>query len=368
MDVGYFISELLAQHGDVSVPGLGYFAHTRINGYYNDDEGKFYPPAHNVQFDPQSIDDDTLPQYIADKKNISLASSKYFTEKFVNSVKLQAQMGEAPLADLGWFYTSDSRLLFRPNTDMSTDPDFFAYQPVTIHKLGSDRAERATPEPYAADTPVEEEYAAPVAPQQQQSELTFETDEEHEAYLVALSGKKRRRSRITFVILALLFAALVVFLVNRYGGVSIFDQGEFKSQTPVKKETVVNAKIEPVGDTTAKDTGKTAPITDTTAAAKTATVKDTLAKTDTAVNNIITGPRYEILAGAFKTLAKANEEINKIEAKGFQAHIANGVPGKKYNISLGTFKLKADATSAYDKILNTGKFTQDQIYITRIKK
>ena len=79
MDVGYFISELLGQHGNVSVPGLGYFTHTRVNGYYNEAEETFYPPGYSVHFEPQLVEDDSLSQYIADNKHISLASSKYFT-------------------------------------------------------------------------------------------------------------------------------------------------------------------------------------------------------------------------------------------------------------------------------------------------
>jgi hypothetical protein len=135
MDVGNFISDLLAQHGGVSVPGLGNFAHNRVNGHYNEREGKMYPPTCSVQFHPQLVEDETLAQYIADKKNISLASSKYFTEKYINNIKLQAQAEEAPLADLGWFYTEGDQLYFRPGT--GTDLSFFGYEPLSLYKLGS---------------------------------------------------------------------------------------------------------------------------------------------------------------------------------------------------------------------------------------
>ncbi|RYU90074.1 hypothetical protein EWM62_11065 [Mucilaginibacter terrigena] len=364
MDVGYFISELLAQHGDVSVPGLGYFAHTRINGYYNEAQGKFYPPTYSVQFDPQVIDDETLAQYIADKKNISLASSKYFTEKFVNSVKLQAQMGEAPLGDLGCFYTQDGQLFFKPNTDISTDPDFFGYQPVTLHKLGSAPAEVEPPAENAPAEPVEPDYAAPVAvPQTDSNELRFETDEEHEAYLVDLARKRSRRSVITFVVLAALFTALVVYLVNRYDS-SIFNLDQFKSKKTAKKETVIAAKIVHVEDTV-KTTLPTD--TDSTAVKNVVPVKDTIAKTPPVVNNNITGPRYEILAGAFKTMEKTTIEMDKYKKMGFEPHIALGVPGKKHNISLGTYKSAGEANTAMDKILNTGKLTPKQVYIRFLK-
>ena len=135
MDVGNFIGELLAQQGDVCVPGLGYFALTRSNGYYNDDEGKFYPPVNSVRFDTDYNENDTLAEYIADKKNISLASAKYFTDRYINNIKLLAQSDKTPLADLGWFYTQGTKLLFKPDVERY-DPELFGYKPLTFHKLG----------------------------------------------------------------------------------------------------------------------------------------------------------------------------------------------------------------------------------------
>ena len=128
MDVGNFIGELLVQRGDVSVPGLGYFARTRTNGHYNEHESKLYPPAYSVHFNPKHVEDETLIQYIAGKKNISLASSKYFTEKYITNIKLQAQSEETPLADLGWFYTEGTQLFFRPGNNIGDNPDFFGYE------------------------------------------------------------------------------------------------------------------------------------------------------------------------------------------------------------------------------------------------
>ena len=81
MDLGVYIGELLGLQGEVSVPGIGHFTQVRINGYYNEQEKKFYPPAHEVSFEPQSKDDDELAKYISNKKNISLASSRYFIDK-----------------------------------------------------------------------------------------------------------------------------------------------------------------------------------------------------------------------------------------------------------------------------------------------
>src|ERR1700744_4003433 len=105
MNLADYLSELLSQHDEVSVPGLGYFVRTRVNAYYDEREGLFSPPYHQVKFTPQPKDDDTFVQYVADKKNISLASSKYFAEKFISKLKEQALAGKYLFADLGLFYT-----------------------------------------------------------------------------------------------------------------------------------------------------------------------------------------------------------------------------------------------------------------------
>ena len=82
MDIAYFISDLLGEQGELSVPNLGYFVQMRMNAYYNEQENIYYPPHYSVQFDPQVIDDDdSLASYITEKKKISLASAKYFIEK-----------------------------------------------------------------------------------------------------------------------------------------------------------------------------------------------------------------------------------------------------------------------------------------------
>jgi nucleoid DNA-binding protein len=356
MDVGYFISELLAQHGNVSVPGLGNFTHTRINGRYNELEGKLYPPTYSVQFDPQSVDDVTLAQYIADKKNISLASSKYFTDKFINSIKLQAQSDEAPLADLGWFYAQDAQLFFRPNTDVNTDPDFFGYQPVKLHKLGT----------VAADMPAAsaENYAAPVAlavPLKEDNEPEFETDEEYEAHLVKQSHKRRRNSILTFITLVILFTTLTVYLVNKYDP-SIFGLQALQPK-PAQKATVITARVD---TTEVKDTIKTVLPADTTAPVKNTLNKDTLSKATPIATDSIGFPRWEVMGGTFKKLDEANRSIKNYKTLGVEARMANGVPGPRFHITLGTYKTRAEATKAIRELIKEKKVSKD-IYPLEIK-
>src|ERR1700744_2934765 len=100
MDVGYYLSELLGQAGEVNVPGLGHFVQLRVEGHYNSSEGVFYPPSNKVGFDPHYTDDDSLAEYISERRSISLASSKYFTEKYIHNLRNESMMKDVAIADL----------------------------------------------------------------------------------------------------------------------------------------------------------------------------------------------------------------------------------------------------------------------------
>jgi cell division protein FtsN len=357
MDVGYFISELLGQHGDVSVPGLGRFAHTRVNGYYNDSEEKFYPPSYTVQFDPQFVDDDTLPQYIADSKNISLASSKYFTEKYVANLKQQATTSEVPIANLGWFYTKDFKLIFRSNNELNTDPEFFGYPAVEMHKLGKQEAV-TQPDNYFTTTT---NYQPEKVTEQ------FKTNDEQEAYLIELTTKRRRKNIILFVGLAALLAGLFYYLYNKYDrSVFILD----KSTAKAKTDSIAEPKnVTVVQDSTGANLNDTVKIVKLDSAKKElAPQKDTVAakKVNTVppvVKDTVAGPHYEILGGSFGNVTEANTAIRNYKKLGFEAHILENVPGRKRKVTLGSYATRAEAVAAQQKILATGKIKASGIYI-----
>lgn len=368
MDVGYFIGELLAQHGEVMVPGLGYFAHTRVNGHYNDREGRIYPPRYSVQFDPQFIDDDTLAQYIADNKSISLASSKYFTEKYVANLRHLATTGDAAIANLGWFFTEDFKLAFRSNNELNTGPDFFGYPPINIYKLGTQPDELPAQPQFNYGTTAPAQVADTTEPEEEAPQ--FETDAEHEAYLVDLTAKRKRKTLITFVILAILLSGLIYFLYMKYDR-SAFNLEEPAKTTTVKKDSVAKPKkIAVVKDTAKKDASD-----DSITIVRFDKQKTFVAEKDTAKRKVIsfgvtpppdtvaTGPHYEILGGSFKTMEKANAAIEAYKKKGFTASVLDNVAGPSRKVTLGSYKTRAEAIAAQRKILATGKIKPAEIYI-----
>ena len=351
MDVGYYISELLGEHGDVNVPGLGYFAHTRINGYYNEREGKFYPPGYSVQFDSQFLDDeDALAIYIADKKKISVASSKYFTEKFVLALKQQAEAGEAALADLGWFTANlHSQLLFRSNNVSSTDPEFFGLPAIPLTKIGQPPIfQPPIPESPTYSHGDEESIELPVATHHQPAiNGQYETSMEQEDYLMELTAKKRRKSTWVFIVLALAFTGLIIFLVNRY------DSSAFKFFNGPKQPPAEAPKIIIVKDDNAVKTKKD---TDATPLVR-SVAGDSLSVKSTPLADPSSRPRFELIDGTFRTMAEASAAILKFKSKGVDAAKLVNDPGtgplKK--VSIGTFQTRGQAEDALKEMLATQK-------------
>ncbi len=136
MNLADYLSELLGQYDEVSVPGLGYFVREHISAYYSESDARFYPPYHRVKFVPEPKDDDIFAQYVADKKNISLASSKYFAEKFVAKLREDAAKSKFLFSDLGSFRIEQNQLVFSPNEKIAADPSYYGYPPVSIYKQG----------------------------------------------------------------------------------------------------------------------------------------------------------------------------------------------------------------------------------------
>ena len=167
MDLAVYINELLGLEGEVNVPGFGRFAHTRINGYYYEKENKFYPPTHKINFDPEVKADERLATFISEKKNISLASAKYFIDKYVNGLKQQIPVQGADISGIGQLYLNNSTIGFKDILSKETDPAFFGLKPVSVDVLVEKPSVRFTPPPIK----VEEEKKEPSIADQLTTEL-----------------------------------------------------------------------------------------------------------------------------------------------------------------------------------------------------
>ncbi|MDB5025491.1 MAG: hypothetical protein JWP78_3246 [Mucilaginibacter sp.] len=358
MDLAVYIGELLGLQGEVSLPGIGYFWQIRINGYYNEAENKFYPPAHEVSFRPQSKDNEGLAKYIAGKKNISLASSKYFIEKYVTGIMQEVASKKVEIAGLGYLYTNDTELAFTADY-RANDPSFYGLPAVNIPQPEenpvinySSAGEEEIPVKEQAKEIAEKPLptiihreAVPAEETQAEQEQEYQYDEPEE------SGRRNLWVALLLVIIIVLLAVLGLYKYKP----SWFDRSE-SLQTYV----AVNP------DTASKDSN-----TDTTISAlKQDSAVKTAGKTPATLRQTINSPadtfatlHYELLGGAFKTLPQTNAAVANYQKLGLQPRILKHTPGNSYKITLGTYFNKDKAQKAQDSILSATKINKANIYL-----
>jgi len=330
MNVPDYLKELLLQNNEVSVPGLGAFTMVRKNATYNEKEGKFYPPYHQVKFNPQLKDDNVFVKYLADKKNILFETASYIVEKFVSGLVEQASKENAAFADIGWFSKDNNELVFKPNDKLIIDPSFYGYAPIALEKLHTEK-----PKPvYAASEPVVRSQELPVEPVEV-AEPDIEDDEIEQPPPVKtrLSG---------WFIFLMVFVSCVVISFCAF---LIFPT--FAQRLETAYQVIVHNKI----DDSVVLKKKIIPILE----------RQGESETDTA--SAFTEPvktyRYEIVESSFKLKPYASAEVRKLKDKGVKAKIIPDDDGPLLKVSVGTYNNPTAANKALDSLLRTGKIKKD---------
>ena len=363
MDIANYLSELLGLHGEVNVPGLGYFVHRRVNAYYNDAESKFYPPGYTIHFDPQTIEDnDTLAKYIAESKKISLASSKYFTEKYIAGLKTEVALQDVPFANVGWFYMDKGQIAFRAEEKHSDNISVFGYQPINIKKLSGEQGTSVTktvtvilqpppPSPLPLPTAPTLPAQMPVQPQVQLQPVV----EQPEEYVEEEQETKRGVNVwVIVIIIAAIFAAAAFGLYKYKPG--LFDRRGEQIQQPDESKEAAKPVLKADTDTTKI----VAPTIDTPAKA--------ISKPDSTLNktavpakaDTVAKPVYVIFIGSFKTRTRGEIELAKYKKAGVDVRIWSGPgTGKRIKIITGSFATSAEAETERTKLITSKKIGKD---------
>jgi cell division protein FtsN len=378
MDLAVYINELLGLKGEVNVPGIGHFAHVRISGYYNENENKFYPPSHKIDFDPKYKSDESLASYISDKKNISLASSKYFIEKYVNGIKQQVALNKVDIAGLGNLYLDGSTIGFSEDAlSKENDPAFFGLKPIEIQEILDKPAVKyasppvvqkeegmVTPPPVTEPLEMElvNDRVPPPPPKPtviEEAEVQDEPEYEYEEPVT------RNNNNTWIAILLILIIALLALLGLYKYKPEWFDRSKEKPQTFVAVDTTAEQPAE-----------KKVNNTDTTKKIAIATKEDSMPKVQALVtgkannaNTVDTAAvlHYEILGGAFKSSVQANNILKRYQDMGLKARILKHIEGKSYIITLGTYFDKNVADKAMDSILSVTKIKKGEILVQTYK-
>lgn len=339
MNLADYLSELLAQQDEVSIPGLGCFVRTRVNAYYNSSEGRFYPPHHEVNFVGQPKEDDTFAQYVADKKNISLASSKYFIEKFVAKLREDASRGKYLFADLGTFRSDLDQLTFKPNDKIHADPAFYGYAAVDIHRLNQplpSSGQRGAGLPQPVNTSSLVQPTAPEAATEPAVMLSHQPQ-----YYEEEVEQKRGTSVWLIILIVLLVMAAAFFGVYKFYP-SLFEKAKTEFNKITGKTAAAPAVIRrKIAADTVK---KSLPLSDTASKSVTSSML-----ADTAVSR-----HYEVLADDLQYLEQANAAVKQLKAKGYDAHIDLTAIGPRIKVVIGSYPSYDAADSAEKALVKTG--------------
>jgi len=130
MNIGQYISDLLQEHDEVSLPGIGTFFKRTVNASFDAHECVYYPPSYKVDLKDGEALSSLLIDYIVNTKRISESSAIYFIERFAenlkNSLEKDSSITILPLGTL----TKDGTVLALEPASLDTSADFFGLQPV----------------------------------------------------------------------------------------------------------------------------------------------------------------------------------------------------------------------------------------------
>ncbi len=333
MDIAAFISELLAQRNALVVPGLGTFSKNRVDGYYNREQQAFFPPSLQIQFKNEFTDDAVLANLIASQRQISLASAKYFIEKFVSGIKDQASVGTVAFGNMGTFSTRRSGLTFTPNELNETDELFYGLAPVKLRRNSSFRqpvapptpppiqapAPVAEPEPRVAVVPVEPE---PITVAEVPQDIETETQEEY----VEEEDNGPHRGVNVWLVVALIIVLTGLGIV----GVYLYKPNYLKGLKPLIDKFKHSAPVVPKKSKEdslkqAQQAQKDIGLAPVSPAIKAKT--DSLKQLDT----------IRIVASSFKTLKVAKEDSTAKAKNGLSPEIHRDPSGKRYQVTIGTY-------------------------------
>lgn len=384
MDLSNYVSQLLQQHGQLNVPGLGFFVHLRKSSYYNNETGTLYPPYYETTFEPPHTDseDNTLLNFVAETRNISPTSAKYFIDKYADSIKAKAAAGEFDFEGLGSFSTNDrSALVFKSHQAKTVyNSPLFGLPPVKIQKLvnvsepieeGTEAPEAVVSEPIpevAIPAPVVEPVVKPSPPvtvnEIYAKPVAIKTEPAPAAPVYEEEVEEQPKSKaIYWIIAVVIIAAIAGFLAYQcklinFNGAPAVKPQQKAQPAPVKADT----------DSTIIDTSALAP----TSAKADSTVKAAQPVVHAApILGEIPKDTWLILGGSFNNYANASRAVTNYRALGHpEARLLDSVQRKAffvYKIVFGYQPTKKQADSVRLDILKPRTIKAKFIFVEPYK-
>lgn len=352
MDIGYYISNLLRQEDEVSVPGLGTFMKVRIAGSYDKASNTFRPPSYQISFKAATSDHNSLSSYISGQKQLSVSSAEYFIEEFSSHLsELLSSSGLAEIKHLGTIRKNNEALDFEASENLEIGGIFYGLKPLSDYKRKPDEGGYHAAEETLLVQDEEEKVLLP-------EDETEETEEREKRSSLPLI--------IAIIIPVIIMGAILLYYFNPqvHNAVQQFRSDTFPATeqpaaapAPAADQSVILADSTlNIADTLSGNSDSLASNTNMPAqplneqAASSAPAKE--------------GLTFEIIGAAFAKKDEAEKYIKQLSSKGIDAKIIENMPGRMIKISLGSFK---DESSAQVELIRIQKNLNKEAWIARVK-
>ncbi len=366
MDIALYISELIKEHDQVGIPGVGTISRTRTPARFNALTGKFDPPFTRLEFILNDGDAALLSGYISKAKNLSPASAEFFANKFGTDVQQQLEStGKSDLLPLGQIVKEPTGYSF---TEFHPAPDVSAYGLMSLEEPEPPTSHSSLPEDDSFAIPLEtvvvtevlevpEPETIPATPEDPPAEYTqrdkdnlsvplfdkivlrdkssiWKSDDDHDS---ATKKVKLNKAWVVYTIVVGMIGALA--FCGYYFSKEIAGIYKELVKTPtafaVKKPAPLPPKAVPIAVPDSLADSLAAPAASTTTAPVSSPAADSLGTGSTVSS-------YEIIGATVATMTEAQTFLAEMKAKKISAKILANTP-PNIQISVGSYKTWAEA-------------------------
>ena len=156
------ITELIADHDQVGLPGVGTFVAEVVPATFSDKGYTINPPYRRLSFHPSRTEDRLLADFYAASNGISKEAAEVYLKQFLQELKtVLKERKTIVLPGLGRLRaTVENNFFFVPDADLDIFPDGFALKPLSLKTI----TENAEP----VEIPIRPIAAEPEAESQEQ--------------------------------------------------------------------------------------------------------------------------------------------------------------------------------------------------------
>lgn len=315
MDIAQYISDLLNEHNEVSLPGIGTFFKRNVNAHYNADEGLYYPPSRKIDYKAEEGSDSTLVQHIVNSKHISESSAMYFVERFCDNLRKNLDQGsKVTISPLGTLFKKQSGYALE-QSELQSSLEHFGLKPVKEFQFSGEHSTGTAASP-ATDLSEPKAESAP-------------------------SGSKG-----VFIVLGILLVLGILTGLAYYFYPQYFKNLTLPgSKAPSKKtaplplpQTDSLEESEALADTILKNLEREGLHgAEVEKAPDTLNISTTASAADTLKTPALPPKTYEVIVASFGLKKEAENSIKNLRKAGIDAKVVVDTKKPKYKVSIGGF-------------------------------